>query len=311
MKLSRFITSALVAAALVVGPAAAAGGGKKPHSPKEGWTFQGGTNTFFGKFDKESVQRGYQVYSQVCANCHSMDLMSFRNLGEKGGPYYDPLYPNATENPAVKAFAAEKIVQDGPNEEGDMFDRPARPSDSFVNPWPNEAIAKAANGGALPPDLSVIVKARAGGADYIYSLLTGYPSFDDFQYDENGDAYLEIEDEYHEGHTNKLIQPVGLYYNPYFPGDTSANFDGDPRHVPYGGYLAMSAPLLEGIVEYQDGTEATVENMARDVTTFLAWASDPKQTARKETGLAVMAYLLILAILLWFSYKRIWRNVDH
>ncbi|MEO1028915.1 MAG: cytochrome c1, partial [Pseudomonadota bacterium] len=207
--------------------------------------------------------------------------------------------------------AEMKSVEDGPNEDGEMFQRPARPSDNFVNPWPNEAIAKAANNGAVPPDLSVIVKARSGGADYIYSLLTGYPSFDDFQYDDEGNAFLIIEDEEHEGHTNKLIQPSGLNYNPYFPGDTSAQFDGDPRHVPYGGFLAMAPPLLDDILEYKDGTPATVENMARDVTAFLAWASDPKQTTRKQTGLAVMAYLLILAILLWFSYKRIWRNVDH
>lgn len=315
MKMTRFLTSALIAASLLAGSASAAGGAKKPHAPKEGWTFQGGLNTFFGKFDKASLQRGYQVYNEVCASCHGMDLLSYRNLGEKGGPFYDSLYPNATENPAVKTLAEEKTVQDGPNEDGDMFDRNGTPADTFVNPWANIEIAKAANNGAAPPDLSVIVKARSGGADYIYSLLTGYPDDEEILFGENeaGEpiAYIAIEDEHHEGHSYRLEQPAGLNYNPYFPGDTSGNFNGDPRHLPYGGFLAMAKPLRDGQVEYLDGTEATVENMARDVTAFLAWASEPKQTSRRSTGLAVMIYLTLLAILLWFSYKRIWRNVDH
>ena len=314
MKLTRFVSSAFVAASLLVGSAAAAGGAKKPHAPEEGWTFQGGMNTVFGKFDMEQLQRGYQVYDQVCSSCHGMDLLAYRNLGEPGGPYYDGEYP-ATENPVVKAFAEEKQVTDGPNEDGDMFQRPGTAADTFVNPWANDSIAKLANNGAVPPDLSVIVKARSGGADYVYSLLTGYHDFDELQYgeDEEGNfiTYLEIEDEDHPGETKRLIQPDGLNYNAYFAGDTTPYYNGDPRHVPKGGYLAMARPLNEGQIEYADGTEATVEQMAADVTAFLAWASEPKQVSRKSAGLATMIYLMILAILLWFSYKRIWRNVDH
>lgn len=315
MKLTKLITSTLVAATLLVVPASAAGGSKTPHPPEGGWTFQGGTNTFFGKFDNGSLQRGYQVYTEVCAACHSMDLLSYRNLGEPGGPYYDDLYPNATENPAVKAFAAEQFVMDGPNEDGDMVERAGRPSDAFVNPHRNIQDGQAKNNGAYPPDFSVIVKARSGGADYIYSLLTGYPDADAVMEDVDADGnyfkYIDIEDEDHPGETYRLSFSTDLHYNPYFPGDTTANYSGDPRHPPKGGFLAMAAPLADGQVTFADGTPATVENMARDVTAFLAWASEPKQVQRKSMGLAVMFYLLIFAILLWFSYKQIWRNVDH
>ena len=157
----------------------AAGGGAHPDGPAGGFEFEGP----FGKFEMHSVQRGYQVYKEVCASCHSMKLLSYRNLGEVGGPFYDPDYPNANDNPLIKAFAAEDIIVDTvPDEYGDYPLRPARPSDAFRSPYPNDSAAAAANNGAIPPDLSVITKARAGGADYIYDLIRGYPSNDAISY---------------------------------------------------------------------------------------------------------------------------------
>ena len=303
------------------GLAQAAGGAKHPHEPEGGWPFEGAT----GQYDLASVQRGYQVYKQVCSNCHSMKLLSYRNLGEEGGPFYDPAYPNPNDNPFVKALAAEnEIVSPVPNDAGEFDLRPATPADRFRSPFQNDAAARAANGGALPPDLSVITKARVGAASYIYSLLTGYPDFalyEDRITEENGETvYTTVIDmakfeklgEYMPHHGPAyLIQPTGQYYNPYMAGDTKPNYLGDPRHAPPGGFLAMGPQLTDGRVEYTDGTEATIEQMAHDVAQFLTWAGDPKMEVRKEIGLATMVYLFILAVLLWFSYKRIWRKVEH
>ncbi|MEL6286865.1 MAG: cytochrome c1, partial [Pseudomonadota bacterium] len=209
------------------------------------------------------------------------------------------------DNPQVKEFAAQDTVLDAtPDEFGDPVTRPARPSDTFRSPFANEQMARAANNGAYPPDFSVIVKARHGGANYIYNLIKGYP--------ENAfSPELEIVDEDNPEYGGTLTQPVGQYYNPYMAGDVTPQWDGDPRHVPYGGFLAMSPQLMDGRVEYMDGTEATVQQMSYDIAQFLAWAAEPKQTNRKSLGLAVMIYLTIFAILLWFSYKRLWRNVEH
>lgn len=356
MKFLRFISAGLGAAAIAAS-AHAAGGALHAHEPEGGWAFEGPV----GELDMASVQRGYQVYREVCASCHSMRLMHYRNLGEPGGPFYDPEYPNANDNPLVKAFAAQdEILSPEPNDVGDYDYRPARTSDPFKSPYPNSQAARAANGGALPPDLSVITKARHGGASYVYSLMSGYPGEEAFSTREietaaeeapaadaeapaegeggEADAGAETEeaaaseegapaimetqtiidvsamealshgDEHYEG---ELIQPTGQYYNPYFAGDTSAQWQGDPRHAPPGGFLAMPPQLTPGRVSYLDGTEATVDQMARDVAAFLQWAGEPKQTQRKSTGLAALVYLLILAVLLWFSFHRIWRKVDH
>ena len=324
MKFLRFISAGLGAAAIAAS-AHAAGGAMHAHEPEGGWAFEGP----LGELDMASVQRGYQVYREVCASCHSMRLMHYRNLGEPGGPFYDPEYPNANDNPLVKAFAAQdEILSTEPNDVGDYEYRPARTSDPFKSPYPNEQAARAANGGAYPPDLSVITKARHGGASYVYSLMTGYPEEEVISTHtaetegEDGEtvstpetvidvAEMEVfshGDHHYEG---ELIQPLGQYYNPYFSGDTSAQWQGDPRHAPPGGFLAMPPQLTEGRVSYLDGTDATVEQMARDVAAFLQWAGEPKQTQRKSTGFAAMIYLAILAVLLWFSFHRIWRKVDH
>ncbi|MEO1303550.1 MAG: cytochrome c1 [Pseudomonadota bacterium] len=302
--------------ALAIGlTASAAGGAKKASEPEGGWPF---AKVPAGTLEQESMQRGFQVYKEVCASCHGLELLSYRNLGEKGGPFYSDEYSNANENPLVKAIAAEdEILDPTPDEFGDPVYRPATPADTFRSPYPNDQAARAANGGALPPDLSVITKARGKGAEgdgatYVYALLKGYPALDDVQFRQDPDGSFVNFIEFDDGETvGELIQPLGQYYNPYFEGDTTPQWSGDPRHKPYGGFLAMPAQLPDGRVEYMDGTEATTAQMAYDVAQFLHWAGDPKQSQRKSLALPVMLYLVFLSILLWFSYKRIWRNVAH
>ncbi len=223
------------------------------------WSFKGIT----GKFERSSLQRGYQVYTEVCASCHSMNLVSYRNLGEPGGPEFSV--------DQVKAIAANFEVEDGPNADGDMFTRPGRPSDKFVSPYPNIQAATAANGGAYPPDMSVLVKARKGGSDYIYSVLMGY---------EDPPAGFELED--------------GVYYNKYMDGKK----------------IKMSNPLSEGIVTYSDGTAATEAQMAKDVTTFLTWTAEPHLETRHKMGVKVLIFLTIFSLLVYLSMKRIWSRID-
>jgi len=242
----------------------------------------------FGKFDQAQLQRGYKVYREVCSACHSMNLMYFRNLGQKGGPFYDEKYKNPNDNPYVKAIAAEYQINDVDTETGDTIQRPGVPADKFPSPFANEYAARASNGGALPPDLSVIVKARHHGAHYVYSLLSGYKD-----------------------------PPKGLtasptqHYNPYFSGDLTPFWKGPHDKVPVGGFIAMPPQLEPDKVTFDDGTKSTIEQQAKDVATFLAWASEPKMEERKSFGLAAMIYLFIFAALLYASYRRIWRNVAH
>ena len=227
--------------------------------PKEDWSFKGIT----GKFDRASLQRGYQVYTEVCSSCHSMNLLSYRNLGEPGGPEF------SVEQ--VKAIAANFEVEDGPNSDGEMFTRPGRPSDKFVSPYPNVQAATAANGGAYPPDMSVLVKARKGGSDYIYSVLMGY---------EDPPAGFELED--------------GVYYNKYMDGQK----------------IKMSNPLSEGIVTYADGTQTSQAQMAKDVTTFLTWTAEPHLETRHKMGVKVIIFLTIFTLLVYLSMRRIWSRID-
>jgi len=227
--------------------------------PKQDWSFKGIT----GKFDRSALQRGYQVYTEVCSSCHSMNLLSYRNLGEKGGPEF------SLEQ--VKAIAANFEVTDGPNSEGEMFTRPGRPSDKFVSPYPNIQAAIAANGGAYPPDMSVLVKARKGGADYIYAVLMGY---------EDPPVGFELED--------------GVYYNKYMDGNK----------------IKMSNPLSEDLVTYADGTKASIAKMSEDVTTFLTWAAEPHLETRHRIGMKVIFYLVIFTVLIYFSMRRLWSRID-
>ncbi|MGJ3233153.1 MAG: cytochrome c1 [Oceanicaulis sp.] len=260
---------AAAAGVLVVGAplAWAAGEYKKPEPYDFAWEGP------FATFDQAQLQRGYHVYSQVCSACHGMRQLDFRHLGMEGGPFHMEDFPNPNENPVVRAIAAEYTIEDGPNEFGDMFERPGRPSDDFPYPYANQQQARAANGGAYPPDLSVIVKARKGGPEYIRSLLLGY--------DQEPPADLDIR--------------PGNYYNPYMSGQV----------------IAMPPQLYPDLVEYEDGTEATPEQMATDITAFLTWAGEPHMEARKRMGLMVMIYLLILAGLLYASYRQVWSRVKH
>ena len=256
---------------------------EEPSDP--GFSFEGP----LGKFDQAALQRGFKVYSEVCSSCHSMNLMYYRNLAQPGGPFYSPKYPNPNDSPYAKAIAADIKVPDIDQDTGDAIQRPATAADHFKAPFPNEAAARAANGGALPPDLSVIAKAREGGPSYIYHLLSGYP------------------DDPPKG----LTVPDGKYYNPYFPGDLSSFWTGPKDQVPKGGFISMPFQLVPGRVTFDDGAPSTTKQQAHDVATFLAWAGDPKQEERKQTGLAVMIYLLVLAGVVYGSYRAIWRNVGH
>ena len=226
---------------------------------KTDWSFKG----LFGKFDRGSLQRGYQVYTEVCAACHSMKYLSYRNLAEKGGPEFSEA--------EVKAIAASFEVTDGPNADGDMFKRPGKLSDKFVKPYENTKAAEAANGGAYPPDMSVLVKARGGGVDYIYSLLQGY---------EDPPSGVSLDE--------------GVHYNKYM----------------YGNKIKMAAPLSDDLIEYGDGTKASVEQMSKDVTTFLMWAAEPHLEARHQMGFKAIVYLIILTTLVYFSMKKIWSRVE-
>jgi cytochrome c1 len=242
--------------AAVSTPANAAGDAK--HPAEMNWQFDG----LFGTYDRNALRRGFQVYKEVCASCHSLNQIAFRNLSQEGGPEFSEA--------EVKAIAKEYLVEDGPDDYGDMFERDALPRDKFPSPYPNENAARAANGGAYPPDLSLITKARGGGADYIHALLSGY---------EEAPEGVEMR--------------AGLYYNPYMAG----------------GKIAMPVPLLEELVEYSDGTEATVEQMSMDVTHFLNWTAEPELEQRKRMGFMVLIYLSIFAGLMFFSMRKIWADL--
>ena len=258
------IIAAVAGVAALASPALAAGKYKTPE--EHTWRFEGP----FGIFDRASLQRGFQVYNQVCSACHGLKYLDIRHLGQEGGPFYMEEFPNPNDNPIVRAIAAEYIVEDGPDEFGDMFTRPGRPSDSFPYPYENIQAGRAANNGAYPPDLSVIVKARKGATEYIRSLMLGY------DYEPPADLNLR----------------PGQYYNPYMSGEV----------------IAMPPQLQDGLLTYEDGTEATKEQMAHDIAAFLTWTAEPHMEARKRMGLMVMLYLLILAGLLYAAYRQVWSN---
>ena len=228
--------------------------GEKINYPQLNWSF----SSVFGTFDRAAQQRGLQVYKEVCSGCHGLRLLAYRNLKAIG--YNDD---------EIKAFAAENSVN-SLNDDGEEAERPARPSDKFVSPYPNEQAARAANGGAYPPDLSLIVKARPDGANYLHALLTGYV----------------------DAPADKKV-PDGMYYNKYYSGNL----------------IGMPQPLYADGVEYADGTKATPDQMAKDVTAFLAWASEPELEKRKSLGVTVMLFLLLLTILSYLAMKQIWAPI--
>lgn len=254
MRFRHFLGAAALLAPLLAGGEARAVGEAVPLEHRS-WPEQG----VFGTFDRAALQRGFQVYKEVCQGCHGLSYLAFRNMEQLGF--------NEDE---IQAIAAEYTVTDGPNDAGEMFERPARPADRLPSPFPNDAAARAANGGALPPDLSLIVKAREGGSDYVYSLLIGYEEPPpDFQV------------------------PDGLYYNKYFPG-----------HL-----IAMPAPLYEDGVAFADGTPATVPQMAADLTQFLHFVAEPRLEERKQTGLRAMIFLVVLTGMLYAYKRRVWSDL--
>ncbi len=244
-------------AGLMVAAGAALAATMEVELPERHWSFTG----IFGTFERDGLRRGYEVYRNVCSACHSLNLLRYRELAALG-----------YSQDEIAALAAEQSYTDGPNDQGEMFERPGLPSDPFKSPFPNEQAARVANNGALPPDLSLIVEARKGAADQVYGVLVGY---------EEPPADVTLQD--------------GQYYNRYFPG-----------HV-----IAMPPPLSDGAVAYADGTEATVPQMAADVTSFLTWASEPNLEASKRMGVKTVLFLIVFTGLLYAVKRKIWLGVKH
>jgi ubiquinol-cytochrome c reductase cytochrome c1 subunit len=248
----RRLAFALAAILLAV---AAANAAEEAALPTQHWSFDGPR----GSFDRAAMQRGFQIYQEICSVCHAVRHLYYRDLEELG-----------YSEEEVKAIAAQAKVMDGPNDAGEMYERPGRPSDPIVRPFPNDNAARAANNGALPPDLSLITKARKGGADYVFAILTGY----------------------HEAPAGmKLGQ--GMRYNTYFPGNQ----------------IAMPPPLSDDAVQYGDGTKATVDQMAHDVATFLSWAAEPNLEPRHRMGVMVLIFLLVTTALVYGVKRKIWADV--
>jgi len=248
----------VIAAALLGGISTAQASGEKIELPDIDWSWEGP----FGSFDKAQLQRGLQVYTEVCRTCHSLSLLAYRDIAALG--YNDD---------EIKAYAGNYEVQDGPNDEGEMFTRPAIPSDRFVPPFPNDNAARASNNGAFPPDLSLITKARKNGANYVYAIMIGYG-------DEAPEG-VELAD--------------GMAYHKYFSGHQ----------------IAMPQPLYGEDVEYADGTEPTLDQEARDITAFLAWAAEPELEQRKAMGIKVLLFLGVLFVMAVAVKKAVWRDVHH
>jgi ubiquinol-cytochrome c reductase cytochrome c1 subunit len=247
----------MVAVSLVAFTGMAYAASDVKHPRKVDWQFDG----MFGTVDKQSAQRGMQVYKEVCAACHGLKRVSFRTLADIG-----------FSEAEIKALAASYQIQDKePNDAGEMYERPGKASDSFPSPHANEQAARAAHNGAYPPDLSLIIKARPDGANYLYSLLTGYG--------QTPPEGVEVQ--------------AGQNYNPYFPG----------------GKLAMAAPLSDDQVSYEDGTRASVDQMSRDVVNFLQWTAEPEMEHRKQLGLSVLIYLAIFTGFMYLAKRNLWKKL--
>lgn len=252
--LKRAFAAAALSAVVLLAPTLA-WAADEPPLPRQEWSFDG----VFGTYDRASLQRGFQVYKEVCSVCHPVKHLYFRDLGEIG-----------YSEDQVKAIAAGYQVTDGPNDEGQMYQRPGRPSDPIPGPFPNDQAARAANNGALPPDQSLIVKARPGGPDYVYGILTGYK-----------EAPPSL----------KMLE--GMNYNEFFPGHQ----------------IAMPPPLSDNAVTFADGTPATVPQMAHDVTSFLTWAAEPNLDDRHRMGLKVILFLVVGAGVFYAAKRKIWAPI--
>jgi ubiquinol-cytochrome c reductase cytochrome c1 subunit len=253
MATPRFLLLAAAALSLGLGCAGIAYAQEEVPPPHQRWSFDG----VFGTYDRAALQRGFQVYKEVCSACHAVKHLYYRDLEEIG----------YTED-QVKGIAAQAQVTDGPNDQGEMFQRPARPSDRIVAPFANDQAARAANNGALPPDLSLIVKARDGGADYVDAIITGFKD-----------------------PPNGFTMSPNMNYNEYFPGHQ----------------IAMPPPLTtDGQLTYADGTKATVAQMAHDVSSFLTWAAEPNLEERHRMGFKVILFLVIAAGVFYAAKRKIW-----
>lgn len=250
--LRNVLIPAAVAFGLASAPALASEGA---HLDKQSWSWDG----LFGSYDKAQLKRGFQVFHEVCSNCHALKLVAYRNLKEIG-----------LSEEEAKAVAAEREIKDGPNDEGDMFNRPGKLSDKYISPFPNDQAARVANNGALPPDLSLITKARKGGPDYIYSLLMGF---------KDAPADFKLND--------------GMNYNTVFPGNQ----------------IGMPPQIQDDLVSYADGTKASGDQIAKDVTAFLNWAAEPEMDARKSMGLKTLIFLVLLTGLFYALKRHVWRDV--
>jgi cytochrome c1 len=270
------VLAAAVAALLSALGAATAFAQEQEIPPKQRWSFAGP----FGLYDPAQLQRGFKIYREVCSNCHSLKLLAFRNLADPGGPDFSEAQ--------AATVAASFQVTDGPNDQGEMYQRPGKLADHFPPPFPNDQAARNANGGALPPDMSVLAKAR--------SVERGFPwfIFDAFtQYQEDGPDYIHAILNGYEDPPAGFVLPPGAQYNKYFPGHA----------------IGMPKPLSDGQVEYTDGTPTTVDQYGRDIAAFLMWAAEPKLDERKRLGFQVFVFLIVLTGLLYFTKKRVWHAV--
>jgi len=246
--------------------------------PLQHWSFAGP----FGLYDTAQLQRGFKIYREVCSTCHSLKLLAFRNLADPGGPSFSEAQ--------AATIAAGFQVTDGPNDKGEMFQRPGKISDHFPPPFANDQAARAALGGGLPPDLSVIAKARGYERGFPWFIFEAFT-----EYQEAGPDYIHA---ILNGYTDPpagFVLPPGGQYNKYFPGRA----------------IAMPKPLSDGQVEYTDGTPTTVDQYGRDVAAFLMWAAEPTLDARKRLGFQVMIFLIVLTALLYFTKRRVWHAVHH
>jgi ubiquinol-cytochrome c reductase cytochrome b/c1 subunit len=279
----KLFLSLLSGAALLLAaasPALAEGGHHEKKPEVHSWSFAG----FFGNYDRAQLRRGFKVYKEVCSTCHSIKMLAFRNLGQPGGPEFS--------EKEVAELAATYKVKDGPNDAGEYFDRPARPSDRFPPPFANEQAARAAMSGAYPPDMSVLAKARGYSRGFPTFLLDALPGL---SYQEHGVDYIASLLKGYQDPPHDVKVPDGQYYNVYMLGNR----------------IGMPPPLSDGAVTYDDGAPQTVDQYARDVTAFMMWVAEPHLEARKHIGQGVIGFLIVFAALLYFTKRKIWSNVPH
>jgi ubiquinol-cytochrome c reductase cytochrome b/c1 subunit len=263
-------------AACLLAPTAPASAAEVEQPPRQKWSFSGP----FGLFDRGQLQRGLKVYREVCQTCHGMSMVAFRNLADPGGPGYSTAQ--------ASAIAAEYKIKDGPNDQGEMFERNGRPADYFPSPFANDQAARVVNNGTVPPDFSVLAKARTyerGFPWFLFDIVT--------QYQEQGPDYIVALLKGYEDPPAGFPLPPGTQYNRYFPGHA----------------IGMPPPLTDGRVEYTDGAPATVDQYSKDVTAFMVWAAEPHMEARKRIGFQVMIFLIVLSGLLYFTKKKVWARV--